>query len=81
MTDRLMSIPNRNPAEELAAMSQEQAVKNLRRLSLNEAEDMLANIKIAMEENKQQDLHEVVEMMECKGITLDMLSGYQKKVA
>ena len=81
MTDRLMSIPNRNPAEELAAMSQEQAVKNLRRLSLNEAEDMLANIKIAMEENKQQDLHEVVEMMECKGITLDMLSGYQKNVA
>lgn len=80
-TDKQMSIPNRNPAEELAAMPQQQAIKNLRRLSLNEAEDMLANIKIAMEDNKQQDLHEVVEMMECKGITLAMLSGYQKNVA
>lgn len=80
-TNKRMSSPNRNPAEELAAMPQQQAIKNLRRLSLNEAEDMLANIKIAMEENKQQDLLEVVEMMECKGITLDMLSGYQKNVA
>lgn len=80
-TDKLMSIPNRNPAEELAAMPQQQAVKNLRRLSINEAEDMLTHIKIAMDENKQQDLHEIVEMMACKGVTLDMLSGYQQNVA
>lgn len=74
----LMSTTNKNPAEELAAMPQEQVIQNLRRLSLNEAEDMLTNIKIAMEENKQQDLHEIVEMMLCKGVTLEMLSDHQK---
>lgn len=78
---KLMSVPNKNPAEELAAMEKEQAVKNLRRLSRNEGEAMLAYIKIAMEENKQQDLQEVLEMMTCKGITLDMLSGYLENVA
>lgn len=72
---------NKNPAEELASMTKEQAIKNLRRLSRNESEAMLSHIKMAMEENIQQDLHEVLEVMACKGITLDMLSGYQKNAA
>lgn len=71
---------NKNPAEELAAMTTKQAVKNLRRLSRNEAEAMLSHIKIAMEENQQQDLQEVLEMMACKGITLDMLSRHQAQI-
>ncbi|MEY8239729.1 MAG: hypothetical protein RPT25_05240 [Cycloclasticus sp.] len=80
-TNKLMNSPNKNPAEELAAMTKDQAVKNLRRLSRNEGEAILSYIRMAMEENKQQDLHEVLEVMACKGITLDMLSVYQNNVA
>ena len=65
-------MTNKNPAEELAAMTKKQAIKNLRRLSRNEGEAMLSHIKLAMEENIQQDLHEVLEVMACKGIKCAM---------
>lgn len=68
--------PNRNPAEVLAAMSKEQAVQNLRRLSRNEGEAMLANIALAMDLNHQQDLNEVSEFMEAKGIDLGMMAEF-----
>jgi len=67
---------NRNPAEVLAAMSKEQAVQNLRRLSRNEGEAMLANIALAMDLNHQQDLNEVSELMEAKGIDLGMMAEF-----
>jgi hypothetical protein len=68
--------PNKNPAEVLAAMNKGQAVQNLRRLSRNEGETMLANIALAMDLNHQQDLHEVSELMEAKGIDLGMMAEY-----
>jgi predicted metallo-beta-lactamase superfamily hydrolase len=68
--------PNKNPAEVLAAMSKEQAVQNLRRLSRNEGEAMLANIALAMDLNHQQDLNEVSELMEAKGIDLGMMAEF-----
>mgnify|MGYP000032384103 FL=1 len=67
---------NKNPAEVLAAMSREQAVQNLRRLSRNEGEAMLANIALAIDLNHQQDLNEVSELMEAKGIDLGMMAEF-----
>ena len=57
-------------------MSKEQAVQNLRRLSRNEGEAMLANIALAMDLNHQQDLNEVSELMEAKGIDLGMMAEF-----
>lgn len=68
--------PNKNPAEVLAAMSKQQAVQNLRRLSRNEGEVMLAYITLAMDQNHQQDLSEVSELMAAKGIDLDMMAQF-----
>lgn len=72
---------NINPAEALAAMNKAQAIQNLRRLSRNESEAMLEYIQIAMAENHQQDLQEVLSMMASKGITLNMLSDYSENAA
>lgn len=72
----LSDKPNKNPAEVLAAMSKEQAVQNLRQLSRNEGETMLANIALAMDLNHQQDLNEVSELMEAKGIDLGMMAEF-----
>ena len=77
----LSRSPNKNPAEQLAAMNKSQAIQNLRRLSRNENEAMLEYIQIAMAENHQQDLQEVLNMMTSKGITLNMLSNYSENAA
>lgn len=77
----LNSSSNKNPAETLAAMNKSQAIQNLRQLSRNESEAMLEYIKIAMAENHQQDLQEVLNMMTSKGITLNMLSNYSENAA
>lgn len=75
------SLPNKNPAETLAAMNKSQAIQHLRCLSRHEGEAMLECIQIAMAENHQQDLQEVLSMMSDKGITLDMLSSSLNKSA
>jgi predicted metallo-beta-lactamase superfamily hydrolase len=72
----ILDRTNKNPAEVLAAMSKEYAVQNLRRLSRNEGEAMLANIALAMDLNHQQDLNEVSELMEAKGIDLGMMAEF-----